>query len=762
VVFWPPQQQLPVAPAVPQSAPVAQILADPAQGYGMGTNRVELRDAEGNASQIELQWSLDGQSWSNLVLDSVDGATDQAVSAAPTGSVHQVVWNAAAALGAGFANSIQLRARGRDVSLTGNWSQTVVYRVDVPAVALVAVDDATNTWQNAWLAILVLANDTVPSGGWPSVSSVSQPLHGAALVNPDQTVRYTPAAGYVGSDRFFYTLSDGLGNQSSARVTVRVDALNELITPRVSLPNTGGREGTIVQVPVSAANLSGLVSASLVVNYDPAVLRVRGAQPAGLTAGWTLAANTGTPGQVRLAMASPGPAASGSGPLATLEFDVLGAPGAGTFLRVSDVSLNDGRLPAQTTDGSFSVDVVYNVSGTVRYWNGGGGVPGVNVSLAGSRVLTAASDTAGAYAILAAAAGRYELVPGKSAGVNGISAYDASLALQHDARLTALTGPAAVAGDVDGSGGVTAMDAHHILRASVDLIAPPFPGALRVWDFQPRARSYTLLSGHQTGQDFTAILLGDVSGNWTPSGGALLSAPTSPFPAVIKHGAADGVTAALGRVVHEARGETTVWLLLEAVRPAVYSADLTLEHGPLAGAVRTVQTGSLADGFIVSSNANRAGILRIGLAGATPLRGIGCLLLVTLVGDQADGVRLTGLLINEGTIPVEIDPTGATFEQDSDGDGQSDWAEIRAGTAPADRQSVFAIKDAKPQPDGNIVVRWSSIAGKGYRLQAKSDLANPTWENVGQAIQANGTTCTQSDTAAKASRQRMYRVLLVE
>jgi len=110
------------------------------------------------------------------------------------------------------------------------------------------------------------------------------------------------------------------------------------------------------------------------------------------------------------------------------------------------------------------VSLVYRVSGAVRFWNGGAGVPGVLLSLERDR-----GDT------VTGAAGNYTLTPGKSGGVNSISAYDASLALQHDAGLITPSGQRATAADVNKSGVITSMDAFYILQKAADLIALPFP-----------------------------------------------------------------------------------------------------------------------------------------------------------------------------------------------------------------------------------------------------------------------------------------------
>ena len=47
---------------------------------------------------------------------------------------------------------------------------------------------------------------------------------GSALANPDGTITYTPAMGFLGTDSFTYTISDGHGGAAGASVAVEVRA----------------------------------------------------------------------------------------------------------------------------------------------------------------------------------------------------------------------------------------------------------------------------------------------------------------------------------------------------------------------------------------------------------------------------------------------------------------------------------------------------------------------------------------------------------
>ena len=75
--------------------------------------------------------------------------------------------------------------------------------------------------------INVLANDRDPDGDPLTVTSVTPPTSGTVTINPDGTLHYTPAPGYVGTVTFTYTVSDGHGGTSTATVTVMVEGGND-------------------------------------------------------------------------------------------------------------------------------------------------------------------------------------------------------------------------------------------------------------------------------------------------------------------------------------------------------------------------------------------------------------------------------------------------------------------------------------------------------------------------------------------------------
>jgi hypothetical protein len=101
---------------------------------------------------------------------------------------------------------------------------TVLVANDPP----VGVDDQATTTAGAAVTVQVLANDSDPGKHPLTVTGVSTPAHGTAVISHDpggDTVVYTPSAGFTGTDTFTYTITDSVGLTATATVTVRVAPL---------------------------------------------------------------------------------------------------------------------------------------------------------------------------------------------------------------------------------------------------------------------------------------------------------------------------------------------------------------------------------------------------------------------------------------------------------------------------------------------------------------------------------------------------------
>lgn len=101
-----------------------------------------------------------------------------------------------------------------------------------------ATDDTAATFDGATVTVPVLANDTDPDGDPLTVTQVTDPPNGTAVSNADGTVDYTPDPGFLGTDSFDYTVSDGT-DTDTATVTVQV---TELIPSGCTITGTAGND----------------------------------------------------------------------------------------------------------------------------------------------------------------------------------------------------------------------------------------------------------------------------------------------------------------------------------------------------------------------------------------------------------------------------------------------------------------------------------------------------------------------------------------
>ncbi|HEX7181652.1 MAG TPA: Ig-like domain-containing protein [Thermoanaerobaculia bacterium] len=163
-------------------------------------------------------------------------------------------------------------------------------RVDVTVTAVndppVANDDSMILDEDTYFTTEVLANDTDVDGGpvSRSVTAVTQGAHGTVVINPDNTVTYTPQASYNGSDSFTYTVSDGIGTDT-ATVSVTVNPRNDApvaandsgttsedTTVTISvLTNDSDLDGDTLSITAATSGAKGAVTFNVTsVTYTPA------------------------------------------------------------------------------------------------------------------------------------------------------------------------------------------------------------------------------------------------------------------------------------------------------------------------------------------------------------------------------------------------------------------------------------------------------------------------------------------------------------
>lgn len=97
--------------------------------------------------------------------------------------------------------------------------------VTVRNVAPVAEDDVAMTDEDTPVSVGVLSNDSDANGDPLSVVVVGAPADGVAALGGPDTVVYTPTVGFMGTDTFTYTVSDG-NLTDDAIVTIIVTSAN--------------------------------------------------------------------------------------------------------------------------------------------------------------------------------------------------------------------------------------------------------------------------------------------------------------------------------------------------------------------------------------------------------------------------------------------------------------------------------------------------------------------------------------------------------
>lgn len=163
----------------------------------------------------------------------------------------------------------------------GQGGSTPVNLVLVVTVAApLAVTDTASTPAGQAVSLDVLPNDSDPASYALSVTSVTQPAHGGAVLGSGGNVTYTPAPGWSGTDSFTYALSNGHGGAATGTVTIAVVPLaagdtatvdaGGAVTRAVLANDTGTLDAATVSVSAGPSHGTTAVSAAGEVTYAPA------------------------------------------------------------------------------------------------------------------------------------------------------------------------------------------------------------------------------------------------------------------------------------------------------------------------------------------------------------------------------------------------------------------------------------------------------------------------------------------------------------
>ena len=517
---------------------------------------------------------------------------------------------------------------------------------------------------------------------------------------------------YLGeSDEGLVTIDVGEQARFSTNVdTVAVTVLPPVAQPVVSIPNIEVDPQEVFTVPVEIANVGDLLSASFTVTYDPAVVEVLSVKSGPVIDGWAFVSNPSVAGEILVSAAGAGVALP-TGTLFEIDFRVVGARGAGTVLDITRAEFNDGGVIADTRNGSIQVRQGGSVSGRVTYYSDPTlGVPSTEIGYfpwdppwdypVPAVELSVQTNWNGYYSI--EDTGYLRVTPWERRdsfgwGEFGISAWDASLVLRYDAGLISLSDFQQIAGDVNASGAVNAFDAALIMRKAVGLNVGGH-GWHRDWAFVPSEREYDNLQADLVGQDFTAILVGDVSGNWQPfhidivpdatpgipidDGSALVSAS---FSSVDVLSAETSVVLASAPTLPGARAKATV--RLDGGVGDVYSLDAVITFDPTQFRLTKSDLDVTATNAMVVLNEIEPGRVKLVIASTAPLQRGEVLvgLRPRLIGEVEAGLlRLERVELNEGGVPSRAVSTTIERLHVVEAEGHVSFGKDRDGRCYAD------------------------------------------------------------------------------
>jgi hypothetical protein len=135
-----------------------------------------------------------------------------------------------------------------------------------------------------------------------------------------------------------------------------------------------------------------------------------------------------------------------------------------------------------------------------------------------------------------------------------------------------------------------------------------------------------------------------------------------------------------------------------------------------------------------------------------------------------NGGESIGLFAPDGATPISVVTFGNQLQNVSQGrfpDGDTNGMRFMTNFTPRAANIVGAPVPASfvsiERQGGSIVLRWSSLSGRAYRVEWKASLADSAapWIPVNPIVRANGAIAEFTDTPG-ADAARFYRVLLLQ
>ena len=265
----------------------------------------------------------------------------------------------------------------------------------------------------------------------------------------------------------------------------------------------------------------------------------------------------------------------------------------------------------------------------------------------GSLPVSDITGSLGTYSLSGFGTGSYTVTPSKTGDPgNGLNTFDAARVAQHvvGPPLPVLTGNQLIVADVSGNGTITSFDAGLIADFVVQL--PPF-GLTGTWRFNPVNRTYPAVTSNISGEDYSALLMGEVSGDWTSE---------IPGRSAINSGPEQSASVKLPQLVTPSDSEVVIPVSVQrAANKGIIAYEFVLRYDPLViqpQADLIEISGTVSERLSAVANAKEPGLIRVAVYGATPIDGSGILmnLRFTAVGTPGSVSPITWerFMFNDG------------------------------------------------------------------------------------------------------------------
>lgn len=423
--------------------------------------------------------------------------------------------------------------------------------------------------------------------------------------------------------------------------------------------------GSRVSIPVSLTNPESveIEGIDITLTFDEPIIDAQGAE---LTGGvlenenYSLQTNINEIGEISLAISANSDLFSGEGILCYVQFDAVGNPEDISHLTFTRARINEEDIDFRNGSATIT-DPSYDVSGNVLYHANNTPVPSAGLDLIGGTSYHSQTNVSGNFTFSDVLAGNYSLKPSKTNDLGGLSATDASRISRHSVGLYSFSCIEKIAADVTQNGEISATDASRVARYSINLI-----GCLNDddnctdWVFTPEAvascaawppivynsqRDYSPLTGDLIDQDFIAIRLGDVTGNWTPD-------PAIMSLQALKTASARVLTANCEKNIQQ-NDTLNIPIVLDQ-QTAIEGIDITVTFDEsILDASDVVLTGGVLDGqnYSLQKNLSIDGEVAIAIsANSTLFDGFGTVAVLefTVVGDTGNtNLIFTRFNVNE-------------------------------------------------------------------------------------------------------------------